>query len=463
MYQINHLALFLKAIIVSLIAFIFFASYYNQCNYIHFFFLLLACSYSVVLIYKLTKISYLSIYYILPIFVFTLIYLISGIIHILPLDKLEFYSLTNYNKFSILNFTLILVLFAFVSLISGFTSHIYTDFKFTKLNIAVFTRNISVIFIIIGIFSLLKLFGQNIDQLFLINRGMDTSGFGKYVFMSSWASIGLSYFIGYYLSRGYFLNSLSFILIMILFCSFSLTFVFWTGGRATSIITLLPSFLVFYRYRPLLIKRFGLFALIFVLYYITYSTVSRWKDGTSNTIDGNTLLLSIFDWQMGRFSIVGISIESVNLLGFGMGKTFFRSILESLQLIPIALHISPFEIGLSTNNIVGDYLGSGINYEGFVAGGVADVYYNFGLIGVILLFYSLGSFYKFIIFKLVRASNIETFLFYCYLLSHVCFSAISGVFFGWIYSVFTIGLPAVIIYLFQFIYYKKNGHKSYFS
>lgn len=194
----------------------------------------------------------------------------------------------------------------------------------------------------------------------------------------------------------------------------------WSGGRSVIIVMALPLLLV------LLPKLDGLkwlalpTAVAAATSYILSVTETR-------SIGSGSQLATWLDWEWGRFSLMGFAKQHVDAHGYLLGETFFAGILNVLfgafRLIGIGIPNPPLRMSM---NITGAELLNSSTAIHIVPGLNAELYMNFGILGVAVGYYFLGRLANWTDSKFVSSEGAILKLLYAYIGTLIVFRTISA-------------------------------------
>lgn len=158
----------------------------------------------------------------------------------------------------------------------------------------------------------------------------------------------------------------------------------WTGGRSVVIVMVLPIILVLLpRLRGIRVLAVPAALVAAMVYMVTISE-------KRSSFDAGFNLGTWLDWEWGRFSMMGFATEYAAEEGHAYGETLLASAanmtLGTLRLAGI--YIPNPQLRSSTQMSGESLLGSTANYV--VPGFSAEMFINFGLIGVVVGYYFLG-------------------------------------------------------------------------
>lgn len=437
----KYLYNFLQVITTLLLSFIITFIYFNQAT--NEYLIIISLSITLILniiikIYKIGRNKEYSKLPLIPIISYLIVYPISAFVHFLPENTLKIYDVNS--QFSHISlYSIVIVIIAYYSLILGL-GNIRSNLIPHQLTIKKKTSNSSFIFLGFSIFSFLMFMSFGFS-LFEIYRGDNQAGIAKYIFMTSWLSISLTMIISYYLLNGTIKNKYTTFFVIISFTIIAIVSVFWNGARLRSLISILPSLIVFYRIKPILIKKISIGILSLVVLNIIYTTFERIGN---NEITKKVLLYSVFDWQVGRFSMVELAVYATNVSGYEYIDTFFFSIKEIWN--TFFGFTGLILKNVSTNSYSGLLISDDRSINSWLVGSICDVYFNFGIIGIVVLFYLLGKLMNIIIQRAVNSRDISLYYSYIYILCLISLFTIPGLYFSWMLYLFTSGAP-ILYYL----------------
>lgn len=216
----------------------------------------------------------------------------------------------------------------------------------------------------------------------------------------------------------------------------------WTGGRAIAVMMSLPLVLAVWA----ILGKFRLVLAIALSLAAAGYSASVIASRTANYASDNFGLVSAIDWQFGRFSMMGFADEYVSGNGYLLGETILSGVLSVpfgvLKLLGLADGVV---LPRSVTEISGDHLLGSSSATYVVPGMSAELYVNFGLLGIVLGYYFLGR-----IIAVVDDSYAETpdialkfgLAYVGVLLVFCTVSSQSGAIFS--YALFT-GLPVMVL------------------
>lgn len=162
---------------------------------------------------------------------------------------------------------------------------------------------------------------------------------------------------------------------------------FWTGGRSIILLMTLPLIIIMWP----AIRGLRIASVLVGGAAIAYYAISITQVRTAGSHQSGQIMASSIDWQWGRFSLLGFSQEWVQNHGFLFGQTLLSSISNivygTLSLVGINIpkvhYINILEV--TGSGIIGDPSAVHI-----VPGMNAELYLNFGYVGVVAGNYILG-------------------------------------------------------------------------
>ncbi|STX15474.1 Uncharacterised protein [Kocuria rosea] len=234
-------------------------------------------------------------------------------------------------------------------------------------------------------------------------------GMARYSYVAKWfawaASFATIWLIGTRLGRNRLFASL-----VAAICVLSIVAsIAWSGGRSIILVMVFPVVLV-------LLPR--LRGLTWILWPIGLAALANYIIKLSELRGGSADSLSLrawTDWQWGRFSMMGWAHEQVEENGFLLGETFASAGATLLGGIVGLIGVSLGQPSwLSSTQIAGADI-RGDNTTWIVPGLNAELFMNFGLVGVALGLYALGRFTNWVDQKYATASSITIRLTFAYI------------------------------------------------
>jgi len=305
-----------------------------------------------------------------------------------------------------------------------------------------------IFFICVSVIGKIKLFGgfPSLKELLAVDTFKEIgSGTARYVFISQWFGWGLIFLTVYFLNTFLARSSGLFLLWFLLAACATVINLFSSGSRGSAALFLLPGLLLLQRLRPKYLKLMLVLIGALFLVYFFLCTFFRTKNFTDFKI--SEYLLAIFDWQVGRFSMIGLGIKVVQSDGLGFGATLLNGFVNTIN-VPLTLlklpHLLP--VPQSVTSIVGNYLMGNPEFEGIVPGNIFDFYYNFSLIGVAVGYFIIGIIVRKAISVMKKTDSMGAFIFWSYVIVTLSICGIPGTATGWIYYLATTGFPVLFFW-----------------
>ena len=381
---------------------------------------------------------------------FILVYLVSAVCH-LGNAKGRLRGFYDTVQAGHIYYSLAIVIIAFVGLKAGLgtaSSQTQEPPPQLKSHLRVILV-LGILFTAIPTLATLRLFGHipTLQMLFTVNRSMETGeGTARYIFMSQWLSWGVTFLTIYFLHSPAAKSRVNSLCWFIFAAILIIVSVFWSGSRVSGVMSLLPGLLVLQRLRPAYMKIAVVSVGILILIYFSACTYLR-----SNTFADYGLfehVTAVFDWHMGRFSMVGLGIEIVDSQGMGKGTTLFSGLINAINAPSFLLRLPPIiQAPQSITSVVGEYLLGSPDVNGIVPGTILEFYYNFGLVGVAAGYFLIGKLVRKTVNAMARTSSIGLFMVLAYVVVTISAFCIPGTATSWIYYLITTGFPAICFYL----------------
>lgn len=272
-----------------------------------------------------------------------------------------------------------------------------------------------------------------------------TDGMARVGFTAQWITWSVSFIcLALILGRSARANQLLVVSLLVTSTLIIATSMAWTGGRAIIIMMGAPLLFASWRYLTKTSQRVILVAAtIGVLLAFVDTTASR----TSQYSSAGFELGRVIDWEVGRYSMSGWAIDFTTRHGLSWGETILQGVLQ----VPTGF-LRFFGLNVQNNltaitNLTGmDLLGSP-RLQYVVPGMTAELYVNFGLIGVAAGYWLLGVAVAWVdrrAWTAARASHALALSYLGILLLFCSFSAQSGALFN--YAIFT-GFPVFLVAL----------------
>jgi oligosaccharide repeat unit polymerase len=344
-------------------------------------------------------------------------------------------------------YSLFVVVIAFVALRVGL-GQIKTGLSKSAKQLRVNCRLLlamGVFFTCVSAIGTMKLFGgfPSLQVLLTIDTLKEIGGgTARYVFISHWFCWGMIFLTVYFVHTSAARMRSVFLLWFVLAACATAINLFWTGSRGAVAVSLLPGLLLLQRLRPKYLKLVLVQIGVLVLVYFLACTYFRSKNFTDYKV--GEYLMAIFDWHVGRFSMIGLGIEIVQSEGRGSGATLFNGFVNAINAPSTLLKLPQLvPVPQSVTSIVGNYLRGDPKFEGIVPGNIFDFYYNFGLIGVAAGYFIIGIIVQKGISVMRKTGSMGAFIFWSYVIVTLSVCGIPGTATGWIYYLATTGFPAI--------------------
>lgn len=212
-------------------------------------------------------------------------------------------------------------------------------------------------------------------------------GLARLGFLSQWSTWVISFFFLAICATRIARSRLMLGILLLVSCALIVSSLSWTGGRAIAVMMCLPLVLAIW---PILGKLRGVLALALSVGALAYSAFLI-ANRTANYASNNLGLVSAIDWQLGRFSMMGFADEFVSRNGYLLGETFLSGILSVpfgiLKLLGLTDGIA---LPRTITEVTGDHLLGSSSVTFVVPGMSAELYINFGFLGIVLGYYLLG-------------------------------------------------------------------------
>ena len=392
---------------------------------------------------------------------FIFVYLVSAVCHLIntkgPLQG--FYDMVqagSHVQTGYIYYSLVIVIIAFVSLKAGLgTGSSQTQKPSPQLKCHFrLILVLGILFTAIPTLATLRLFGHipTLQMLFTLNRSMETGeGTARYIFTSQWLSWGATFLTIYFLHSPAAKSKVNFLCWFIFVAILILVNIFWSGSRVAGVLSLLPGLLMLQRLKPDYMKTVIVPILILILIYFSACTYLRSNNFAEHGFFEHSI--AIFDWHMGRFSMVGLGIEIVDFQGIGKGATLFNGLVNTIN-APSTLFKLPLvmQAPQSITSVVGEYLLGNPEVSGIVPGTIFEFYYNFGLIGVAAGYFIIGKIVRKSIDVMATTNSMSVFMVLAYVIVTISVSCIPGTATSWIYYFITAGFPAICFYVCEMIF-----------
>lgn len=301
--------------------------------------------------------------------------------------------------------------------------------------------------------------GEGLADLANIDRARELeSGTARFVFMSQWLSWGIVFLLTAFLASRFSNRRPRFTLIALIGGSACMVVnLFWTGGRAENLLAILPLMFVVKKLRPGVFRPFTAIVVAGLSGIIVFETIAR----TTVLLDTGMDLLArsgigagqfvanqiaaVFDWQMGRYPTIGLAFDMVNRSGHAFGSTLIQGLAMTLNAPATLLHSSmkaPEPAAMTA--LAGQYIYGDPNMTGVVPGTLAELYFNFGILGVAVGFFVIGRIARYCISVTHSSREMGTRLLAFYILTLLCVWTIPMTATLGVYLLATRGLPILL-------------------
>jgi hypothetical protein len=301
----------------------------------------------------------------------------------------------------------------------------------------------------LGLFGTVRLFQYSglpdlVSFLITMDRGRYIGdGFGRYMFLSQWVPWGVTLVAIAILGGRWGKSRLISGLILVGSLAVVVVNSYWSGGRATILFGIAPLLMCIVRLKKSRGAGILLFFLALVVAVVVAMTSARSEFRPQISDD----IVNIADWHAGRFSMVGLGFALTANSGFGYGTTLLEGLssvlIDSMSFLHIPLQV-PRVQGIAS--VVGAYLLNDPENSSIPPGSICELYYNFGLLGVIAGHYLIGRLARYCSNAIHSGSRTGTVLLGAYILLNIGISAFSGTLSVSFYYVTYIGLPLIGLY-----------------
>jgi oligosaccharide repeat unit polymerase len=419
----------------------------------------------VLFVHNYKKQDELNLIKLFPIFFFIVVYLVSGVIHLAnlsgrgrgPIDLLT------TNESGLILQTTVVILLAYFSMILGLkgysripspsTSRFEREFLHSR-----YFLIIGGAAIVVGAYSFLRIkpLLASLDSKRIISID---GGLARYAFTTSWLTWGFILVAFYFLAK----TTSKRLGILILFLTvigvqYSTS---WNGSRSSIFLVCAPLIYNWMRQSRIHSKSKFIIALLIGIAYAFY-TKGILEDRISNEGARNFSLISLLDWEIGRFSSLGRTISITTDNGFELGETFLATLSSFANGILRVIGYSEMNLGQSFSSvqqIIGGIVLGNREKIYLVPGFVAEMYLNFGLLGTILGYFLFGALIRFFVRKLSHSIELYEQVYWSYLILAVSFNITLNSSSGLIGQTIIDVAPLHILMILMKI--KKSRHKSF--
>ena len=317
------------------------------------------------------------------------------------------------------------------------------------------------VFTLVGVAGTYQLFsssGELVEDVATIDRARQLSeGTARYVFMSTWLSWGIIFLLTAFMVSRFSRNHPRISLAALVGGSACMFLnLFWTGSRAENLLAVLPLLFVVNKIAPRHFRPFALVIAVGIVGIIVFETVARtatMPNGLNYLVQGGATpsqfvtnqLAAVFDWQMGRYPTISLAFDMVTQYGHAFGSTLLQGLAMTVNAPATLLHI-PLKVPEpeAMTALVGQYIYQDPSINGVVPGTLAELYFNFGALGVFGGFFLIGRIAKVCISMTHSAVDMGTLLLCFYIITLLCLWAIPMTATLGVYLLATRGLPILV-------------------
>jgi hypothetical protein len=315
------------------------------------------------------------------------------------------------------------------------------------------------LFTLVGVAGTILLFsgsGEALQEATTIDPGKQLAiGTARFAFMSTWLSWGIIFLLTAFLaSRSSKSHPRITLAVLIGGSACIFANLFWTGSRAENLLAVLPLIFVVKKIAPRHFRSFASVITVGVLGIIVFETIARTTTLLNSGIDFlaqgdistsqfvTNQLAAVFDWQMGRYPTISLAFDMVGRFGHASGSTLWQGLAMTINAPATLLHM-PLKVPEppAMTALVGQYIFEDPTVNGVVPGTLAELYFNFGALGVIGGFFIIGRIARYCITATRAAADMGTLLISFYVLALLCVSTIPTTATLGVYLLTTKGLP----------------------
>lgn len=290
--------------------------------------------------------------------------------------------------------------------------------------------------------------GLNIERVISVSAGM-----ARYSFMSHWLVWIISLSVVWVLCRevtyrGYWPAVILGLGVVAIAVSLQ-----WNGGRSIVLVMALPIILVVLprlRGTKWIAAPIALAAMLIYFTQISQQRSTRYTSASSDLVEW-------LDWEWGRFSMLGFALQHSERHGLVFGETIASGISRFSQGILRLIGMAPSGSELrSSMNIAAESLLNS-NTDVYVVPGIsAELYLNFGVIGVIVGYLLLGLISGWVDTRFLSSATAVTQLAWAYLGTLLVFRTIPVDSASAYNYLFFSGAPILIAAALSFLAHKRN-------
>jgi oligosaccharide repeat unit polymerase len=401
---------------------------------------------------------------------FLMAYPLSAFVHLTGSDyvSLGFYNLAALDPHTQLHhvyLSLVLVLLAQLALWWGLaparpsfslqTPHI-VRVRSTLLVLA------GVVFTFVGIAGTYLLFARSgglLQDIATIDRARELEpGTARFVFVSEWLSWGIIFLLTAFLVSRSSKRHPKLTFAALIGGSACMVFnMFWTGSRAENLLAILPLMFVVKKLGPRVFRPFAAIIAAGIAGIMVFETLARTtvlpdtgfdvivQSGISTSQFVANQFAAVFDWQLGRYPTISLAFDMVNRYGHAFGSTLLQGLAMTMNAPATLLHSSmKVTEPEAMTALVGQYIYGDPTINGVVPGTLAELYYNFGVLGVLGGFFVIGRIAKYCISVTRSSQDMGTVLLSFYVLTLLCVWTIPMTATLGVYLLATKGLPILL-------------------
>jgi hypothetical protein len=309
-----------------------------------------------------------------------------------------------------------------------------------------------------GTYLLFSSSGESLQDIAALDRTRElAAGTARFVFMSEWLSWGIVFLLTAFLvSRTGKNHPKAALAVLIGGSACMLLNLFWTGSRAENLLAVLPLIFVVKKIAPRHFRPFTAVIVAGVAGIVVFETIARTttmlNSGLDYLVQGGlstsqfvaNQIAAVFDWQMGRYTTISLAFDMVHRYGHAFGSTLLQGLTMTINAPATLLHISakvPEPEAITA--LVGQYIYGDPTKTGVVPGTLAELYFNFGLVGVIGGFFVIGRIARYCISLTHSAADMGTALLGFYVLTLLCVWTIPMTATLGVYLLATTGFPVL--------------------
>ncbi len=301
--------------------------------------------------------------------------------------------------------------------------------------------------------------GEALENIATVNSTRElAAGTARFVFMSEWLSWGIIFLLTAFLaSRASKNHPKATLAALVGGSTCMLMNLFWTGSRAENLLAVLPLLFVVKKIAPQHFRHFVSVVAVGVAGIIVFETIARttallnsgfdyFAQGAISTSQfAANQLAAVLDWQLGRYPTISLAFDMVNRYGHAFGSTLLQGVTMTINAPATLLHL-PLKVPepQAMTSLVGQYIYEDPSINGVVPGTVAELYFNFGVLGVIGGFFAIGRIARYCIGITHSTVDMGTALLGFYALTLLCVSTIPMTATLAVYLLATGGLPVLV-------------------